>query len=154
MATIVQARSGADIARARELLEEYVRIVDAPECFTGYEDELAGLPGAYAPPAGRLYIALENGIATGCVALRGLDETTAEMKRLYVRAGARSEGLGRRLAIKAIDAARKIGYARVVLDTLPKMHEAALLYRSLRFQKIAPYLACPTPGAICYELRL
>ena len=154
MATIVQAESDADISQARELFEEYVRMVDAPECFAGFEDELAGLPGAYAAPAGRLYIALEDGMATGCVALRGLDGYTAEMKRLYVRAGARGEGLGRRLAIKAIDAARKIGYARLVLDTLPKMHEAALLYRSLGFRKIAPYLACPTPGAICYELRL
>jgi len=154
MATIVQAGSDADIARARELFEDYVRMVDAPECFAGFEDELAGLPGAYAPPGGRLYIALESGIATGCVALRGLDTTTAEMKRLYVRAGARGEGLGRRLAIKAINAARKIGYARLVLDTLPKMGEAALLYRSLGFREIAPYLARPTPGAICYELRL
>lgn len=154
MATIVQAGSDANIARARELFEEYVRMVDAPECFAGFEDELAGLPGAYAPPAGRLFIALESGIATGCVALRGLDETTAEMKRLYVRAAARGEGLGRRLAIKTIDAAREIGYARLVLDTLPKMHEAALLYRSLGFRAVAPYLACPTPGAICYELRL
>ncbi len=154
MTTIVQATSAEDISRARELFAEYARAVDEPACFEGFEQELAALPGEYAPPAGRLYLALEDGMAAGCVALRRLDATTGEVKRLYVRAGARGTGAGRNLALKVIDAAREIGYSRLVLDTLPKMRAAGALYGSLGFRAIPPYLSHPTPGAICYELRL
>lgn len=154
MMTIVQAASADDIARARELFAEYARAVDEPACFEGFQQELAQLPGEYAPPAGRLYLALEDGVPTGCVALRRLDASTGEVKRLYVRAGARGAGSGRELARKVIDAARGIGYARLVLDTLPKMRAARSLYGSLGFREIPAYLSRPTPGAICYELRL
>jgi putative acetyltransferase len=154
MVTIVQAASAADASRARELFAEYARAVDEPDCFGGFEQELAALPGEYAPPAGRLYLALENGVATGCVALRRLDAATGEVKRLYLRPGARGTGSGRELARKVVDAAREIGYSRLVLDTLPKMRAARSLYRALGFREIPPYLSSPTPGAICYELRL
>jgi GNAT superfamily N-acetyltransferase len=154
MTTIVQAASPEDISRARELFAEYARAVDEPACFEGFQQELADLPGEYAPPDGRLYLALEDGVATGCVALRRLDAATGEVKRLYLRAGARGAGSGRELACKVINAAREIGYSRLVLDTLPKMRAARSLYASLGFREIPPYLSRPTPGAICYELRL
>jgi putative acetyltransferase len=154
MTAIIEATSAENVSRARELFAEYARAVDEPACFGGFERELAALPGEYAPPAGRLYLALEKGVATGCVALRRLDAATGEVKRLYVRPGARGTGSGRVLARKVIDAAKEIGYSRVVLDTLPKMRAARSLYGALGFREIPPYLSCPTPGAICYELRL
>jgi ribosomal protein S18 acetylase RimI-like enzyme len=86
--------------------------------------------------------------------VRFLDPETAEMKRLYVRAEHRGRGLGRALAHAAINAAREAGCRRIVLDTLPKMREAQALYRGLDFHPIAPYLKNPTPGALCFELRL
>src|SRR6267378_1646190 len=98
-----------------------------------------------------IVLALE---ASGCVALRPLDADTAEMKRLYVRLAYRGQGLGRALAEAAIAAARQTGCRRMVLDTLPIMSEAIALYRSLDFKEVAPYLAAPTPGAVCYQLRL
>ena len=146
MAQLVEATGAAEVGRVRELFAEYARMVDEPCCFADFERELASLPGEY-----RLFL-LEN--AEGCVALRLLDADTAEMKRLYVRAAHRGRGLGRALAEAAIAAARAAGCRRIVLDTLPKMREAQELYRTLGFQRTGTYLPVPTPGAICFELRL
>jgi ribosomal protein S18 acetylase RimI-like enzyme len=154
MANIVHATQASEIAAVGALFAEYARAVDAPCCFVGLERELATLPGEYAPPAGRLFLALDAFGSAGCVALRPLDADTAEIKRLYVRSAYRGTGLGRVLAEAAIAAARQTGRRRVVLDTLPSMGEAIALYRSLDFKEFAPYLATPTPGAVCYQLTL
>ena len=146
MARLVEATSAAQIEVVRKLFAEYVRVVDAPACFVGFEQELASLPGEY-----RLFLADHD---AGCVALRLLAPDSAEMKRLYVRPTHRGKGLGRALAEGAIAAAREAGCARIVLDTLPQMHEAQAMYALLGFKPIGPYLREPTPGALCFELRL
>ena len=146
MPKLLEATAAPQVAAVRELFAEYARMVDEPCCFADFERELASLPGEY-----RLFLT-END--SGCVAVRLLDRDTAEMKRLYVRAAHRGRGLGRALAEAAIAAARASGCKRIVLDTLPKMKEAQELYRALQFRPIAPYLTNPTPGALCFELRL
>jgi len=146
MSRLVEATSAAQVAAVRTLFVEYARSVDEPKCFVGFERELDALPGDY-----RLFLADDDG---GCVALRFLDTGTAEMKRLYVRDAQRGKGLGRALAEAAIRAAREAGCTRIVLDTLPKMREAQVLYRTLGFRPIAPYLEKPTPSALCFELSL
>ena len=150
MARLRDASAPADLDAVRVLFAEYARGVNEPCCFTGFERELAELPRGYLA----LFIAEENELAAGCVGLREVDRNTAEMKRLYVRPAWRGHGVGRALAEAAIGAARAAGYERIVLDSLPKMHEARTLYRSLDFHEIAPYLAHPTPGATCFERRL
>jgi putative acetyltransferase len=146
MARLVEATRAEQVAVVRGLFAEYARLVDEPACFVGFEAELEALPGEY-----RLLLAEA---AAGCVAVRLLDARTAEMKRLYVRSAHRGKGLGRALAQAAIDVAREGGCARIVLDTLPKMREAQALYDLLGFTRIEPYLREPTPGALCYELKL
>lgn len=146
MPALVEATGAADVARVRELFVEYARLVDEPRCFADFDRELESLPGEY-----RLFL-LDGG--AGCVAVRFLDRDTAEMKRLYVRAAHRGKGFGRVLAEKAIRVAEQAGCRRIVLDTLLKMHEAQKLYRDLGFRPIDPYLEKPTPGALCFELRL
>jgi len=148
------AASAGEVEAVRALFREYHRWVDEPCCFAGFEQELAGLPGEYAPPSGRLLLASEAGAPAGCAALRRLDAQTGEMKRLYVRPAFRARGLGRQLAEAVIAAAREAGYARLMLDTLPKMASAIALYRALAFAPRGPYAANPTPGAVFYELRL
>ena len=150
MAPLREASAPADIESARELFAEYARAVDEPCCFAGFERELAQLPRRYII----LLLSHEEGTATGCVGVRELDPRTAEMKRLYVRPNYRGRGLGRQLAEAAIAAARNAGYGRIVLDSLPKMRAALALYRELDFREVPPYLAQPTPGATCFELRL
>jgi ribosomal protein S18 acetylase RimI-like enzyme len=145
-AKLVEATRAEQVAVVRGLFAEYARLVDEPACFVGLEAELEALPGEY-----RLLLAEA---AAGCVAVRLLDARTAEMKRLYVRSAHRGKGLGRALAQAAIDVAREAGCARIVLDTLPKMREAQALYDLLGFTRIEPYLREPTPGALCYELKL
>lgn len=151
---VIDATSAEDVERARTLFREYERSLGIDLCFQGFEQELAGLPGAYAPPAGRLLLAVEDGTLAGCVALRPLGAGACEMKRLYVRPGFRRRRAGRLLATAVIREARAIGYARVRLDTLPSMQEAIGLYRALGFVEIAPYTANPVPGALFMELDL
>lgn len=153
--TIKQAESGAQIAQVRELFLEYAKSLGFSLCFQSFDLELAGLPGDYAPPAGRLLLAEYEGQLAGCVALHRLAPEICEMKRLYLRPAFRGKGLGRRLAEIIISEARGIGYQRLRLDTVePVMKDAVALYRMLGFREIAPYRANPIEGALYMELSL
>jgi GNAT superfamily N-acetyltransferase len=153
-AAIHQASSPQDLALARELFLEYADWIKVDLCFQGFERELATLPGDYTPPQGRLLLAFHHEQAVGCVALRRIDATTAEVKRMYVRPEARGKRVGRQLLEQLITAARESGYRRLVLDTLPQMPEAQALYRSFGFVEIPGYYHNPLPGVIFMELQL
>ena len=148
----------ADIAAVRNLFQEYARWLGEDLCFQGFEQELASLPGNYAAPHGRLFLAsvaaARRGEPAGCIALRRFDARSGEVKRLYVRPGQRGCGLGARLARLAIEAAREAGYERLVLDTLYRMDDAVSLYRSLGFREIAAYYDNPIQGALYFGLDL
>jgi len=148
------ATSAGDIAEARRLLEQYEASLDVDLRYQGFEEELAGLPGAYAPPRGRLLLAVDGSAPAGCAALRPLGDDVCEMKRLYVSPAARGRRVGRLLAETVIREARLIGYCRMRLDTLPSMKEALALYRALGFEEIAPYYASPVAGTRFLELLL
>ena len=148
------AASGRDADAVRDLFLEYGESLGFNTCFMGLDQELISLPGDYGPPQGCLLLAKDNGDAVGCVGLRPLPDATCEMKRLFVRAGHRGAGLGRRLAEAAIERARAMGCRRVVLDTLPNMLEARALYRSLGFKPCAPYYDNSCLGSDCLELKL
>jgi ribosomal protein S18 acetylase RimI-like enzyme len=151
---IVRATSVDQIATARMLFKEYEASLGIELTFQGFAREVAELPGAYAPPAGRLLLATGGAEPAGCVALRPLEGGICEMKRLYVRPTARGARLGRRLAETVIREARAIGYARMRLDTLPSMKEAFALYQTLGFREIAPYYETPIVGTRFMELSL
>jgi ribosomal protein S18 acetylase RimI-like enzyme len=151
---VVPADTPPRIEAARALFVEYAGSLGVDLAFQNFEDELRGLPGAYAPPGGRLRLALAGDIAVGCAALRRIDDAVCEMKRLYVAPAARGTGLGRRLALDVIEIAREIGYERMRLDTLPSMKTAQALYEQLGFREIAPYRVNPVPGARFLELDL
>ena len=154
MLKIVTASTAKDVADIRVLFGEYSTLVAEALCFQNFDQELEALPGAYAPPGGTLLIARDGDDPAGCVALRAVDAETGEMKRMFVRDRFRGTGLGRRLAVEVIEAAKQRKYRRMVLDTLPKLETAIALYRDLGFRETGPYLSCPTPGAVCFELRL
>jgi ribosomal protein S18 acetylase RimI-like enzyme len=158
MILIEQADSSGKIELAREMFREYAAQLGVDLCFQDFERELRELPGKYAPPAGRLLLAYDfaggDRKSAGCGALRPIDSTICEMKRLYVRPEFRGRGLGRALTESLIATAREIGYAAMRLDTLPTMHEAHALYRRLGFREIAPYYASPVPGSFFLELDL
>jgi ribosomal protein S18 acetylase RimI-like enzyme len=154
MLKLVEAVSAEQIVQARELFLEYAAATGLDLCFQNFDEELASLPGEYAPPNGRLILAMDQMQVAGCIALRKIDEETCEMKRLYVRPAARGTGSGKSLALKIIEEARRIGYARMRLDTLPSMQQAITLYRSLGFQPIEPYRYNPEEGALFMELVL
>jgi putative acetyltransferase len=150
---IVHARD-RDIDAARELFREYAASLGHDLEFQGFSEELATLPGGYAPPRGRLLLAWERGAAAGCVALRPIEPGICEMKRLYVRPAYRGAGLGRRLAERIVREARGLGYGRMRLDTLPAMDGARALYQALGFRSIPAYRANPIDRAVFLELML
>ena len=154
MLSIIQARDSEELQCARTLFEEYAASLNFDLCFQNFDEELASLPGEYSPPQGCILLALQDGQTAGCVALRGLDDGICEMKRLYVRPAFRGAGIGRALAEAIITEARRKGYKKMCLDTVPSMHEAQALYESLGFQDIAPYRYNPTCGTRFMELRL
>lgn len=149
---IVNAASAGEIAEIRKLFLEYAASLEISLCFQNFEDELASLPGKYAPPGGRLFLAKEGGETIGCGALRPLEPDICEMKRLYVRANWRGRGVGHLLALRLIKAAREAGYARMRLDTLDTMTKAMALYSSLGFKRIEPYYENPSERAVFMEL--
>jgi ribosomal protein S18 acetylase RimI-like enzyme len=149
-----QVVNGPSVAHVRTLFLEYQTNIGVDLCFQNFASELEQLPGAYAPPQGRLYLIWMDTEPAGCVALRPLDARTAEMKRLYVRAAHRGRGLGRALAQQVIEDARSLMHTRVVLDTLPSMREAQALYAALGFTEIEPYTANPIVGTRFMELTL
>ena len=153
--SVFQAESPTQIAQARELFLEYAQSLGFSLRFQNFDKELAGLPGDYAPPEGRLLLAECEGELAGCVALHKLEPGICEMKRLYLRRQFRGKGLGRTLAERVIAETRQIGYRRMRLDTVePVMKDAVAMYRKLGFKHIAPYRPNPIAGAMYMELEL
>jgi putative acetyltransferase len=152
---ILQAESHEQIASIRELFLEYAQSLSFKLCFQSFDQELAGLPGNYAPPNGRLLLATQGGNSAGCVALHKFADAISEMKRLYVRPQFRGKGLGKILAERVIADAREIGYKQLRLDTVESdMGTAIAMYRKLGFREIAPYRVNPIEGALYMELQL
>jgi putative acetyltransferase len=155
MLSIIQAVTPEQIDDARQLFREYEAWLGVDLCFQGFEAELAGLPGRYAMPDGRLYLAYSSGRLAGCLAMRKLEDGICEMKRLFVRNDFRGAGIGINLIERLITDARQIGYRKMRLDTLPaKMGKAVSLYESHGFIPIAPYYDNPNGGVLFMELSL
>jgi ribosomal protein S18 acetylase RimI-like enzyme len=177
MLCIISAETREGVEQASVLFREYAASLGVDLSFQNFEQELASLPGDYAPPDGRLFLAVlgdapsrelgspsstsstsftssTSPSVVGCIALRKIDGETCEMKRLYVRPEFRGHGAGRALARAVIAAAREIGYRRMRLDTLPQMTEAQALYRALGFREIPPYRHNPIVGSRYFELTL
>ena len=148
---VIAPRDDGDLAAARALIEAYARSLDFNLCFQGFDAEMAGFPGMYAPPHGALRLGLVDGVPLGVVALKRLDDGICEMKRLYVAPAARGTGLGRQLADSIVAAGRALGYRAVRLDTIGTMAAAISLYRALGFRPIPDYNGNPLPGAQFFE---
>ncbi|HEV8459541.1 MAG TPA: GNAT family N-acetyltransferase [Gaiellaceae bacterium] len=153
-APLVAHMNMSELDMVRELMRAYADSLPFDLDFQGFDRELSELPGDYAPPRGALLVARVDGRVGGCVALRHLDGDACEMKRLFVSPAARGRGIGRLLAEGIIGEARRLGYARIRLDTTPGMEAAQALYEQLGFKEIPPYRHNPVDGTRFLELEL
>jgi len=153
---VLPADGQADLADAADLFRAYAAALPVDLGYQGFEAELAGLPGKYAPPSGALLLArTPSGEAIGCVALRPIEAgRVCEMKRLYVTPAARGLGLGRALIRAIVDQARTAGYGEMRLDTLPTMHAALAMYARAGFTQIGAYYPTPVEGTSFLAMRL
>jgi ribosomal protein S18 acetylase RimI-like enzyme len=151
---ITTAESGPHIRRVHVLFTEYAASLDFDLDFQDFQAEISRLPGDYAAPEGCLLLAMADQVPVGCVAFRKWARDICEMKRLYVREKFRGQGIGRLLVKVLLDRAVRIGYRRIRLDTVPAMHAARALYRSLGFKQIGAYRFNPIAGAEYMELDL
>jgi len=155
MITIIEAHAPEHLESVRALFSEYAAGLPFSLCFQGFDHELTTLPERYAPPSGRVLLALDAGVAAGCIALREIGPgPICEMKRLYVRPARRGKGLGRLLTQRLVNEARAIGYERMRLDTSHDMTAAQSLYEKLGFRRIDRYNDDPIEGTIWMELML
>jgi putative acetyltransferase len=151
---ILQARSAAEFATARVMVEQYVAELKVDLCFQGLNEEFANFAVFYGPPCGAMLLARRDQQIIGCVGVRAFDPVACELKRLYVCVPARAIGAGRALTVAAIAEARKLGYSKMFLDTLDSMQAAHELYRSLGFRLSEPYYRNPLPGVRYMRLAL
>lgn len=151
---IEPVESADQLAQIKALFEEYWASFGFTPCFQNFAGEVAGLPGPYAPPEGRLAIATFEGTPAGCAALKRFDEERCEAKRLYVRPSFRAHGIGRALIHWIVEEARAIGYRELLGDTMPVMRRALEMYARMGFEITGPYADDPTPGAIFLRLTL
>jgi len=154
MTDILEASDSRQLEQVRELLRSFVdwlrqryadsiQVIDDYFDLNAYEAELVSLPGKYAPPRGRLLLALSDGLAAGCVALSEIDGQTCEMKRMFVDPRFQGRGIGRVLCEAIIQQARSMGYSSMRLETGIKQIEAQDLYRSIGFKTIKAYYEVP-----------
>ena len=151
---LIKVKDKEHLAVIGELFLEYAESLGFSLCFQDFDKELAGLPGEYAPPNGCLILAVADSKPCGCVALHKLEEGICEMKRLYIKPEFRGKGFGKLLVNAVIDEAKKIGYTKMRLDTVPQMKEAINLYQQIGFKEIEPYRKNPIDGALYMEMDL
>lgn len=150
----VTAEDYHHLEQVKLLFREYANWLNVDLSFQQFEEELSTLPGVYVPPTGALFLALADGHLAGCVAVRPFDNSTAEMKRLFVKDAFKGHGVGKALASAAIEESRRLGYKRILLDTLAHMRPAIDLYTSLGFQPIAAYYDNPISDAVFLSLNI
>ncbi len=156
MCEIAEATTEEQIEQVRTLFVEYRAELAVEPCFHSFDEEIASLPGVYSPPAGMLLLASIVGQPVGCIGLRAFPvDGVCEMKRLFVRPPFRGDKIGRKLAERVIEEARRLGYAAMRLDSHPPSMAAAIkMYRALGFREVGPEPLQPVLGLIYMELAL
>ena len=151
---IIAARNAEQFEQAGLLFREYAEWLNVDLCFQNFNEELTNLETIYSAPDGSLLLAFYDKQIAGCVAVRKLETYVCEMKRLYVKPQFQGCGIGKDLIAAIIGEARKLGYERMRLDTLPVMRRAQKLYQSFGFEKIQAYRYNPDPNTVFMELNL
>lgn len=149
-----KAATPADFENGKQLFLQYIQSLDFELNFQDVDRELQEIAVEYNSPTGALLLVYDGDRAIACAGIRRIDSQIAELKRMFVDPAYRGRQLGPQLLQMAIEEARNLGYRSIRLDTVPTMHAAIKLYRSVGFREIAPYRFNPIPGALFMEKEL
>jgi putative acetyltransferase len=150
----ILARTPAHYKAASLLFEEYVAGLGIDLGFQKFDQELQIMPQMYGPPKGELFLILDNQTYIGCAAIRQLDSTTCELKRMYIKPAYRGQNLGRKLMDLALETAQIMGYESMKLDSLRRLDAAVTLYKQYGFTEIASYNFNPEQDVVYFERKL
>jgi ribosomal protein S18 acetylase RimI-like enzyme len=145
------ARSTEEFSTAKILFEEYAAALNVDLCFQGFDEELRTLYIQYNLPTGCLVLVYDDEKVIGCAAIRELENTSCELKRMYLKAECRGKNIGKKLLQCMFDKAKDLGYTKILLDTLPQMTQAQHLYKQFGFQQIGSYRFNPVAGTVYME---
>ena len=154
MERIYRASLAADYEAARILFREYAENIGIDLGFQHFEEELEVLEEMYGPPSGAILLIADGAGAFGCIGIRKISDSVAEIKRMYVRPLEQRRGAGKLLLEKALEIAREYHYSVVRLDSLDHMKAAINLYKKAGFYEIAAYYDNPLPSAVYLEKKL
>ena len=151
---IIHANTKQDYEAAAALFKEYAQWLNIDLCFQGFDEELLHLEEMYALPYGAIFLAKENDLFSGSVAVRKKENGIAELKRMYIRPAFRKQGIAELLLNEALGFAKNAGYEKIRLDTLASMVPAMSLYKKAGFYEIDPYCFNPEKNAVFFEKAL
>ena len=154
MVEIRRCSTDSDFSSAIQITKDYVEWLSIDLAFQDIDEELENFPSMYGPPDGLFLLAKHRSEIVGGVGLRRLTTEVCEMKRLFVYDSFKGKGVGKKLCSEIIEEAKDMGYEKMRLDTLGRMHEAMSLYESLGFKEIDPYRFNPDPTTTYMELNL
>ena len=154
MSSFSLANTANDYAAAQEMFRAYAAAININLDFQHFEEELSNLSKMYSPPQGGIILASDHESVIGCVAIRRINESEGELKRMYVSPEYQNKGFGKILLQKALMLARECNYEKVKLDTLNYMSAAIHLYQQAGFYKIPPYYSNPISTAVYFEIEI
>jgi len=154
MVRLIEATSKQEYQTAIQLFKEYHAAIDIDLEFQNFSQEIKDIQTQYARPEGAVFLAFNNeNTPVGCVGVRKLNETSCELKRMYLKSASRGLGIGKLMLEKSIALGKELGYQKMRLDTLQTMHAAIGLYQKLGFYEIDPYRFNPLEGAKYFEIK-
>ena len=147
------AGTDEDYRNAAKLFKEYAAWLNIDSSFQHFEEELQELKKMYAAPGGGIILSKNGNDYVASVAIRKINNETAELKRMFVQPAYQNKGIGKKLLEKAIEFARCANYCCIRLDTLNNMLPAINLYKQYGFYEIPAYYHNPNTTAVYFELK-
>lgn len=148
------ATSKEEYEEAKKLFTEYAAWLNIDLCFQNFTKELDEIEKMYATDSGGIFLCVDDDKYIGCSAIRRMDDTTCELKRMWVQQNYQGKGIGEELLKKCIDLAQQLNYKTIRLDTLSRLQPAIQLYKKYSFEETTSYYNNPNADVVYMKKEL